>query len=116
MEPDPERESEAELVDCMVRVMRLTASGSWPWLGDLRAASQQRRVNFVHIIKFFDAHPQRLENFLTECGAGRAAPAILEVLDAIVAEEEAMSSPGGPQAASPAERKTGGKRGHPRLF
>ena len=87
MEPDPERESEAELVDCMVRVMRLTASGSWPWLGDLRAAGQQRRVHFVHIIKFFDAYPQRLEEFLGQCAAGRAEPAIVDVLDAIMARE-----------------------------
>jgi hypothetical protein len=77
----------------MVRVMRLTASGSWPWLGDLRAAGQQRRVKFVHIITFFDAHPQSLEKFLAECGAGRAEPAILEVLDAIVAEKDPRALP-----------------------
>jgi hypothetical protein len=63
--------------------MKLTASGSWPWLGDLRAAGKRRGITFVQIITYFGAHPPRLENFLAECTAGRADLAIRDVLEAI---------------------------------
>ena len=86
MKPHHESESATTLIDCIVRVMKLTASGSWPWLGDLRAAGERRGITFVQIITYFEAHPPRLETFLAECPAGRADLAIQDVLNAIGAE------------------------------
>jgi hypothetical protein len=82
-DPKAAAESDTTLVECIVRIMNLTTSGSWPWLGDLRAAGERRGVNFVQIVTFFEAYPQHLENFLGECSADRAELAIQDVLDAI---------------------------------
>jgi hypothetical protein len=80
-----EPESEAELVERFIGVIKLTAAGSWPWLADLRAAGQRRGVQFLQIVTYFDAHPHLLERFLAESAAGRAESAIRDVLNGIMA-------------------------------